>query len=202
MMNIARSNLRFLSQVLFIELHSIGIIFGLAYSYKTPDLYPNKSHEKLGWALTGIIAVQFMLGIAKRFKNIRGKLCVQQALPSLGGNEGDQISAMETMESTPLTNSWVNQPRLSDGRNDTISEADADTLFDDDFLPNHPQQTIRYNQPVSWGKQWANISASHKIIQICETIYDIVDKFLLLLGFVSMCTGIVTAVGIFVRFRS
>jgi hypothetical protein len=129
--------------------HAIGVIFGLAYNSKTQDLYPNNSHQKLGWALTGIIAVQFMLGTAKSFKNIRGKFCIQQALTSLGGNEGDQNSAMETMESTPPTNSWVNHPLLSDERNDSISEADADPLFDADFLPNHPQQTIRYKQPVS-----------------------------------------------------
>jgi hypothetical protein len=61
-MDIARSNLRFPSQVLFIGLHLIGIVFGLAYNSKTPDLYPNKSHQKLRWALTGIIAVQFIQG--------------------------------------------------------------------------------------------------------------------------------------------
>ena len=78
-MNIARSNLRFPSQVLFIGLHAVGIIFGLAYNSKTQDLYPNNSHQKLGWVLTGIIAVQFILGAAKDFKNIRTNLCIQQS---------------------------------------------------------------------------------------------------------------------------
>jgi hypothetical protein len=199
MMNIARSNLRFPSQILFIGLHAIGVIFGLAYNSKTPDLYPNNSHQKLGWPLTGIIAVQFILGATKDFKNIRTNFCIQQSTSSFAKYEGHQDSAIAAMESTTPANSWVNQPLLSDGRNDSISEANADTLFDDDLLPSHPQHTIRYKQPVSWSKQWANISACHKIIQICETIYDIVDMFLLLLGFVSICTGIVTAAGIFVR---
>jgi hypothetical protein len=201
-MNIARSNLRFPSQIFFIGLHAIGVLFGLAYNSKNPDLYPNNSHRKLGWALTGIIVVQLMLGTAKCLKNVQEMLRIQQSIPSLEGNEGDQDSAVEAIESTTPTSSWATQPLLSDERIDTISEADADTLFDDDFLSNHPQQTMRYKQPVSWGKQWANISAAHKIIQICETIYDVVDKFLLLLGFVSICTGIVTVAGIFVRFLS
>ena len=73
-------------------------------------------------------------------------------LTPLAECEGHQDSAIAAMESTPPANSWVNQPLLLDEINDSMSEADADTLLNYDFLPNQPQQTIRYKQPVSWGK--------------------------------------------------
>jgi hypothetical protein len=46
-LDIAGSNLSYPAQILFLGLHAVGVIIGLAYNSKTPDLYPNSAHGKL-----------------------------------------------------------------------------------------------------------------------------------------------------------
>jgi hypothetical protein len=46
-LDIASSNLSYPAQILFLGLHAVGVIIGLAYNSKTPDLYPNSAHRKL-----------------------------------------------------------------------------------------------------------------------------------------------------------
>jgi hypothetical protein len=58
-LDIAGSNLSYPAQILFLGLHAVGVIIGLAYNSKTPDLYPNSAHGKLDGALTAFVLMVF-----------------------------------------------------------------------------------------------------------------------------------------------
>ena len=65
MLSVSRSRLALPTQVSFLGLHLVGLLLGTVYSSKTPDLYENNAHNKLGWIITWIVVVQFSIGLLK-----------------------------------------------------------------------------------------------------------------------------------------
>lgn len=65
MLSVARSRLALPAQLFFSGFHSIGLLLGTVYGSKTPDLYENNAHNKLGWIVTWIVVAQCVIGLAK-----------------------------------------------------------------------------------------------------------------------------------------
>lgn len=65
MLSVARSQLALLVQLAFLGLQSIGLWLGTIYSSRTPDLYRNNAHNKIGWSVTWIILIQCVVGLVK-----------------------------------------------------------------------------------------------------------------------------------------
>ena len=67
MLSVARSRRALPGQLFFLGLHSIGLLLGTVYSSKTPDLYENNAHNRIGWVVTCIVVVQCIIGFVKLF---------------------------------------------------------------------------------------------------------------------------------------
>lgn len=65
MLSVSRSRLALPAQLSFLGLHSVGLLLGAVYRVKTPDLYENNAHNKLGWIVTCIVVAQCIIGIFK-----------------------------------------------------------------------------------------------------------------------------------------
>ncbi len=65
MLSVARSRFAFPAQLSFLALHSVGLLLGTVYSSKTPDLYENNAHQKIGWIVTWIVVGQCIIGLVK-----------------------------------------------------------------------------------------------------------------------------------------
>jgi hypothetical protein len=196
MLNIASSNLRYPFHVAYLGLHGIGIILGLAYKSKTPDLYPGSSHTKLGWVLTVMIIAHFVVGVLRSFTK-HGKPDAEHELTpfisseSLEGGDPDsdhphQISSPRNMSPGSLRSECPTE------------DTDSATLLEV-HLPYNSRLDSRFHERISWSRRWLNISEPHLFIQLVDIGYDFVLRFFLILGFVTICTGIVTFAGIFVR---
>ena len=64
-LSIARSPLALPAQLSFLGVHTIAVLVGTAYSSKTPDLYENNAHNKVGWIITWIVVTQSIIGLLK-----------------------------------------------------------------------------------------------------------------------------------------
>ena len=202
MLNFANSNLRYLSQIAFLCLHGIGTIFGLAYHSRTPDLYPKASHNGLGWALSALIFAHFIIGIVKDSigrisdsgtKDERAPF-ITEATGRMTGEEERNMEASNQPSRSSSFRAAAHYPERSESSIETASE----TLFDVQFHYNSRLEH-RYDEPMTWSRRWANVSRSSLLVQILDFWSGIVDRGLLILGFVAICTGIVTMAGIFVR---
>ena len=71
MLSVARSWLALPAQLSFLGLHSVGLLLGALYSFKTPDLYENNAHNKIGWIITWIIVAQCIIGLVKLAFNFK-----------------------------------------------------------------------------------------------------------------------------------
>ena len=65
MLSVARSRFALPAQLSFLGLHSIGLLLGTLYSSKTPDLYENNAHNKIGWIVTWLVVAQCIVGLIK-----------------------------------------------------------------------------------------------------------------------------------------
>ncbi|TVY55113.1 putative membrane protein [Lachnellula cervina] len=201
MLNSAKSNLRYPSRIAFLGLHGIGTVFGFAYYSRTPDLYPKASHNGLGWAISALILAHFIIGIIKDsigrtsdsgtkdeyvpfIAEVTGRMTREEERNMEAANQPSRSSSSTATSPYPnLTESSV--------------ETNSETLLDV-HLHCCSRLEHRYDEPMTWSRRWANVSGSNVLIRILDLWFDIVDQGLLILGFVAICTGIVTMVGIFV----
>src|SRR5271170_3425332 len=63
MFSISRSNLALPIQFLFLVVNGVGVAFGTIYNIKTPDLYENNAHHKIGWIATWIMTAQVAMAL-------------------------------------------------------------------------------------------------------------------------------------------
>lgn len=66
MFSLARSRYTLPMQFAFLATNALGVLCSTIYNAKTPDLYPNNAHHKLGWIVTWIITAQIVIGLLGR----------------------------------------------------------------------------------------------------------------------------------------
>ncbi|KAI0127969.1 hypothetical protein BJ170DRAFT_397076 [Xylariales sp. AK1849] len=66
MLSIARSRYTLAVQFLFLATNALGVILAVSYSANTPDLYPNNAHHKIGWIATWVVSAQVLVGLVGR----------------------------------------------------------------------------------------------------------------------------------------
>ncbi|KAG5942430.1 hypothetical protein E4U53_007250 [Claviceps sorghi] len=66
MLSIVRSNLALTARIIFVVIHALAIALASAYNWRTPDLYPNNSHHKIGWIATFVVLAQFLVSLVAR----------------------------------------------------------------------------------------------------------------------------------------
>ena len=218
--SIARSRFAVAIQALFLLLNSIGVLLGTAYNTKTPDLYPNNAHQKVGWISTWVMIAQTSMGLllkyARRdmkYPGIRAEECVA-ILPMSVANmdyHNNQLSTLCRRSDDGGEGSWRSSTlyNASDVSGldahpqdnfDRFERTKLEADEDDDDAPAATQPRARFCsrpgllQCVS-GKVPGLCSQTW---QILEVAYNAIDRLILLLGFVALCTGAVTYTSIFV----
>jgi hypothetical protein len=197
-LSLADSNLAYPARIAFLGLHGTGVVLGLAYSSKTPDLYPGGSHSKFGWILTGVALLDVTCGL------LAG--CLRSRAAGLGSIKGDDhedtpfipfSDSRARVQQDGEANSSVTSFRDFDDRRDS-SGTDSDTLYDVPNWQNRTTSARRYSRRVKWFKSWSLGLDSTRVLQMLEMISAATHVVLVVLAFLCICTGIVTMAGIFV----
>ncbi|KAI4760621.1 hypothetical protein E4T52_07468 [Aureobasidium sp. EXF-3400] len=59
--SVARSRFTIPAQFAFLAVNGLGLFTSIIYNAKTPDFYPGNAHHKMGWAVSWIATVWFLL---------------------------------------------------------------------------------------------------------------------------------------------
>ncbi|KAH8812536.1 hypothetical protein F5884DRAFT_312428 [Xylogone sp. PMI_703] len=192
MLHIAGSNLQYPLHIAFLGLHSVGMILSQAYQSKTPDLYPGNSHSKLGWVLTFLIWAQFIVGIVQSFSK-RNK-------PDRGRDTGHELTPFLSSETQPDHRNQSSSPSelasYSSRSGHPTEESRSETLFDA-HLPYNSTLEHTFDEPMSRNRHWRSVSQLYFSIRLLDIGCDFVLYLFPILGFVAICTGIVTLTGVF-----
>ncbi|KAI0394475.1 hypothetical protein F5Y17DRAFT_253735 [Xylariaceae sp. FL0594] len=218
MLSIARSRYTLAAQCVFLLANAIGVLVGIGYNASTPDLYPNNAHHKLGWVVTWVVGAQVLVGLVGRVAGVMSSAVHaghgkeeeqafmpissetmaehhrldQQLFPSSYRQSNDSghgtesnteslrsgsLSTMVGLES-PIE---LGEPRAHYGDDDD----------DDDSVPFKPA-----GMGVPTKRQYLIARMASKISRRAWSVltsgYDLVDRTILLLGYITLCTGVIT----------
>jgi hypothetical protein len=67
MFSIARSRLALPSQFLFLVVNAIALLVGVVYNHRTPELYENNAHGKMGWLFTWIASAWVFMALVQLY---------------------------------------------------------------------------------------------------------------------------------------
>ena len=230
MLSLARSRYRLLAQLVFHLTNGLGVLLGLVYNTSTPDLYPNNAHHKLGWVLTATLAAQGVIGLlagaagvlGRKASNVHGEAEdtdergpfipisdeVMTAHQSPFAKQDYRFSGDSGQGSSVLSSSGLDSPRMplrsGDGRDHKEYHVDDHADDDDDGFRDIPMTPASYKDDHAWvvGTTVQRIAGkiSSRFWRVLTLAYNIIDRTILPLGFVGICTGIITFGRFFVGF--
>lgn len=224
MLSLARSRYRLMAQFAFLAVNGGGVLLGTIYNASTPDLYPNNAHHKLGWVVTWIVCSQVTIGL---LSSVAGVLKLGGKDPRHAQADERQYFIPVSTEAIAEHESGYPKPhRFSDdsGQGTEVnteslrsghSQADLESpafppthAYDSEYreaemdenlhseLPRRPKSTGSFR--VFLEKVASKISS--RVWRVLIFAYNVVDRTILILGFVSLATGIITFGRFFVSF--
>lgn len=212
MFSIARSKLALPVQFVFLILNGLGVVCGTIYNINTPDLYANNAHHKIGWIATWIFTAQVVMSLLFLYSGRRSpeKLSLSERtafLPSSLHNINRSThqyrwstASDETQVASPASSSRSSRT-LSPDRDYEYQKPELEDPEDMEDIPIEPPK-----RRASWLKNTKLDKylstrvpklASSKVVKAAEVIYEIIDRTILILSFITILTGVVTYTGIF-----
>ncbi|MCJ1399321.1 hypothetical protein MMC11_002523 [Xylographa trunciseda] len=205
MLSIARSRWASSAQLTFISINAIGLLFGTIYNSKTPELYENNVHNKLGWAVTWIMSIQAILGLVRkcgraevttkpsyettmaRYRNVQDLEGIQQYRYSRDSGQG-------TEPSTPRNSSPSTPQAYDEDREDAPMFGRGNDI---EKQPEEKHGWWRINIINHFISNRSLMIAQHRMTTYVYVLYDTTDRLILILGFATLLSGLVIYGGIF-----
>lgn len=206
MLSLARSRYTLYSQFAFTATNAFGLLLGVVYNANTPDLYPNNAHHKLGWIITWIVLAQVVVGLLghvagvlksgvdhsnntgerQSFMPVSTEAMEEHAsrFPKLFRHSND--SGQGTEPGSPTDSGFHSPPITPQDENKEYGEDDED--IDLESLHHEP---VNHGKVYSLAKKVAD-KVSLRMWNVLLFGYNLVDRTILILGFVALATGVVT----------
>jgi hypothetical protein len=218
MLSVARSRFTLPAQFSFHILNTLGLLFGTIYNTRTPDLYVNNVHHKIGWLATWILCAQVAVGLIFVYSG-RSK----ETQVGFDGQTGFLLVSVEAMaqhqQAHPMSAAhdyrWSNDSGQGTERNSaSLHSGDVSPVNEHEDAPEF-ERFFKPEVEEELGNQGARRifrntfidrfmsrrvpgMLSDRLIKGLEFMYSAVDKIILPFGFVLFATGIVTYSGLFV----
>lgn len=225
MLSLARSRLTLPVQFVFLATNALALILGISYNASTPDLYPNNAHHKIGWVASWIVAAQVLVGLVGRFAGV-----MERSPPKPRGEEHRAFIPVSTqaMAEHQSLNDSIYLPKYRHSHDSgqgtephTESLRSNSVSTPGNHSPHHPEdQRMDYEEedeedidlksvelgpsrderPPLLSKISGKISG--RTWQFLLFGYNLIDRTILILGYVALATGIITWGRFFVCGRS
>ncbi|KAE9369615.1 integral membrane protein-like protein [Stipitochalara longipes BDJ] len=205
MLSISRSRYNLLVQFVFLVVNGAGVLLVTLYNASTPDLYPNNAHHKLGWILTWVTGAQAVIGVISAYtgrKNDRGAF-----IPVSTANieQHQRIHDLSQAQLYRFSNDsgQGTEPNTESLRSQSISSTSSDDQLPDVRRQHEEEDHDEKHGLMSGSKVDKFLSKkipgllSSRVLRIFQFFYAVVDRVILILGFVALTTGIVTYGGFF-----
>ncbi|KIV82089.1 hypothetical protein PV11_04223 [Exophiala sideris] len=218
--SISRSRFTLPVQFLFLLLNGFGVLFGTVYNINTPDLYENNAHHKIGWIATWVITAQVIMSLVFRYSG-RGKQseavsCERRAFLPVSvenmtqhntrlysdhrwsGDSGQGTEASSTLNSRDASPTNPDRRETYDDFEKPEPQPGAEDDDNESLSAKKPRNSwLRSNVLDKYLASWVPNLLSAKILRIIEMSYNVIDRTILVLGFIALMTGGVTYVGMF-----
>merc|ERR1712000_6262 len=209
------------AQFLFLVLNGFGVLFGTIYNINTPDLYENNAHHKIGWIATWIVTAQVIMSLVFHYSG-RGKQSEastperQAFLPfstenmvqhnmepyaecRWSGDSGQGTEASSTLNSRDASPTKLKRRDTDDSFEKPEPDQEPDDEEEEPLPARHQPRAawLRINVIDKYLSSRVPNLLSAKILRVIEIVYQVIDRTVLILGFIALTTGGVTYAGMF-----
>ncbi|PNS21353.1 Protein YTP1 [Sphaceloma murrayae] len=214
----AKSRLATPIQSIFLVVNGLGIFTSIIYDAKTPDLYPNNSHHKIGWAVTWIAIAWFLLGLLNLFSRPKqsddtdtgSHAMTSQTMAQyerLHGYDvrGSSRFSRDSGHGTERNSSTCSGPTRTNSTEHVLQKPEQPTFPIDDESEYGEAQTSDHDSrpflrnPVIHRFMTRRIPQleSARLCKAIDTTYTVLERLQVILSFLALTTGFVTWIGIF-----
>lgn len=214
MLSLSRSRHTLITRLSFLGLNGGGILLGRIYNSKTPELYANNSHGRMGWVVTCIVLVQCIIGAMRPYagpkKDSLSKLEERAALIATSTealNRHQNSHTSRTLQQYRYSHDSGHGTEPGSSRSHSIS-----SLYGSEDEPLKSEETQDLDVGVRYHEKPRAIYAStigyllsrihdvlpNRVLKTMGFFHEIVDRVILLLGFLIIVSGIVVYGGVFV----
>ncbi len=216
MLSIARSRLALVSQFFFLVVNALALLSGLVYNYKTPELYANNAHSKIGWTVTWIASAWVVIALLQGYT-------ARTKAHSLGACTGDELNVANMARyqrvqkwQAPSPSRWSKDsgqgternsaslheqsrsPSIESSEEQFIGQGQRDSLEADGLSDYNAEKRgflggIAVDRLLSG--RFARFAAG-KSMKVLRLIYVLVDRTILVQGFVAIASGTIVYGGI------
>lgn len=217
MLSIARSRRLIIpAHILFLATNGLGIFLSIIYDAKTPDLYPNNSHHKMGWAITWIAvawAAMSIIVVFTRPSHSGYQPISDQAMaehhrlhadtpqsPNFRDYRWSRDSGQGTepntasLASSSRSNSWnetddnfpIRKHYRDDSQATSAPDWEQDHADEKQSFLGGATRTDRF-----FSNKIAKLSLGSRALKIINVLQTMIERTVLVLGFVAITTGLV-----------
>ena len=218
MLSLARSRYTLAAQFVFTAVNAGGVLLGTIYDANTPDLYPNNAHHKLGWIVTLVSGAQMLISVLARVADALSRKdhriggshervsLIPVSTEAIAEHESqfpsDRRFSNDSGQGTEPNTESLRSPSLSSGaESPTLALRDVPLRGSHKEYKEDGDGSGDLEAPISILSRSSVIrSVARKTVGLVPSrfwkifvfAYDCVDRVILILGFVTLCTGIIT----------
>ena len=197
MLSISRSRYTRLIQFVFLACNGVGLVVGLVYNSKTPNLYPNNAHHKLGWVVSCIMLAQAIIGMMSN----GGKSTNISDIRPLS-RERSQQNYFQRNGFRPITSDRYSQDSghgtiSSPGSRSTSCSEERRSPLDFEQVPLHLDNNSDERSRPWLAPRKESWTMSARMQSLLRVVYNTIDRTILLLSFATLATGWITYGGLF-----
>lgn len=214
MLSLARSRYTLYSQFVFAAANAFAVLLGVVYNANTPDLYPNNAHHKLGWIVTWVTLAQLAISLLGRVAGV-----LPSGVRRTERSHEHQAFIPVSSEAMEEHDSRFGVPKFFRHSNDSgqgtepgtesirgasltsaplsppIRDADKEYGADEDNELEEQDPLPAFNGGVSAVRALVLKFAGKVSSRAWKCLvfgYNFVDRTILILGFITLLTGIAT----------
>ena len=220
MLSIGRSRFALPVQLSFLGVHSAGLLLSTIYTGNVPDLYPKNSHARVGWVATCLVVIQCVIGVLRLATTLRtssqgpGSLEEQATfLPTATSGTAPDHQYQRVQSPDPYRYS-------NDSGHFTASNPSRSQSMSSSQDPDEEEQKLREyedahghsmgefvekrgflrNSKVERLASRVTAVISRRTMRVLNAIYNLIDRTIFLIGFVTFLSGAAVYGGTFVSF--
>ncbi|KAF7191518.1 putative membrane protein C3B8.06 [Pseudocercospora fuligena] len=212
-LSIARSRYHLPAQILFHIVNGLGLLTGFVYNHSTPDLYENNSHHPIGWVVTTFTIVWTLMSTYVAYSEYktsrRASLEHARTLNALNVSHfdrlrqyNDEVSPRDSRDSGQGTER--NSASLFGSRQNSSEHVyqkpedfSDDGGFDEEDEDPEKQGFLGNNRLDRFVSKNVRKLSSKRATTAVRGTQIVLEKLLLLLGFLAMTSGFIVSGGLF-----
>ena len=209
MLSISASRYTLFTQVTFIATNAFGMLIAVFYNARTPDLYPNNAHHKIGWIITVVVSAHVAVGVIARRTlprhafSSKGESNEPTFMPLMTTSEGEGY-ADESQEFRPSSERSHSPADYRSSLGDNSDTTQVEPSDDESGLPTirkfrYARHRGRFSAILNFLETLRWSTNSQSLFLCLSYAYNTTDRIILPFGFIAFATGIATFGRFFVR---